>query len=282
MARVSFGPLVDAGWLSEHLGDEDLRVVDCRWKLGDPSAGRASYLEGHIPGAVFLDLDEDLSAPPGERGRHPLPDTEVFERAARRAGIRAGTRVVAYDEAATGGAARLWWLLRHFGHDAAAVLDGGVAAWREAGGQLRAGEETADDGDFQALPRGGDTATAGEIEAALGSERLALVDARASERYEGRTEPVDPVAGHIPGARSAPMGEIAPGGRYLPAEALRERLDPGAGRDLVAYCGSGVSACTLVLAAEVAGLDARLYPGSWSEWCARGLPAETGAERKSP
>jgi thiosulfate/3-mercaptopyruvate sulfurtransferase len=276
MARVSFGPLVDRAWLQEHLGREDVRVVDCRWKLGDPSAGRAAYVEGHIPGAVFMDLDKDLSAPPGERGRHPLPDTAAFERAARAAGIGSGTRVVAYDEAAGGGAARLWWLLRHFGHAAAAVLDGGLAAWRDAGGELAGGEESAEEGDFRAQPLSGDTASAEEIEAALGSGRLALVDARARERFEGSTEPVDPVAGHIPGARSAPVGEIAPGGRYLEADALRERLDPDGGGALVAYCGSGVSACTLVLAAELAGLHARLYPGSWSEWCARGLPAQTG------
>jgi thiosulfate/3-mercaptopyruvate sulfurtransferase len=273
MARVSFGPLVDAAWLREQLGDADLRVVDCRWKLGDPSAGRAAYLEGHIPGAVFLDLDRDLSAPPSDRGRHPLPDADAFERTVRRAGISNGTRVVAYDEAASGGAARLWWLLRHFGHHSAAVLDGGLGAWRDAGGELAGGEETTAPGDFVARPGSGDTASAEEIEAALGSGRLALVDARAAERYEGLTEPIDPVAGHIPGARSAPVGEVAPGGRYLEAEALRERLG---GAELVAYCGSGVSACTLVLAAEVAGLEARLYPGSWSEWCARGLPAELG------
>ena len=276
MACVSFGPLVDQAWLHEHLASEHVRVVDCRWKLGDPPAARAAYLEGHIPGALFMDLDGDLSAPPGERGRHPLPDAGAFERAARAAGIGLDTQVVAYDEAAGGGAARLWWLLRHFRHDAAAVLDGGLAAWRDAGGALTPGEESADEGDFRARPRGADTATAQEIEAALGSRRLALVDARARERFEGSTEPVDPVAGHIPGARSVPVGEVAPGGRYLAAGALRDRLDPDGAAELVAYCGSGVSACTLVLAAELAGLDARLYPGSWSEWCARGLPAETG------
>lgn len=275
MARMSFGPLVDQAWLREHAGDHDLRVVDCRWKLGDPAAGRAAYLEGHVPGAVFMDLDQDLSAPPGERGRHPLPEAEDFERVARAAGISAGTRVVAYDEAAGGGAARLWWLLRHFGHEAAAVLDGGIGAWCDAGGELAAGEEAAPEGHFSARPRSGDTASAEEIEAALGSGRLTLVDARAAERFEGRAEPVDPVAGHIPGARSAPVAAIAPAGRYLSGEELRERLDLSGEGKLVAYCGSGVSACNLVLAAELAGLDARLYPGSWSEWSGRGLPAET-------
>jgi thiosulfate/3-mercaptopyruvate sulfurtransferase len=276
MARMSFGPLVDGAWLRDNLGA--VRVVDCRWKLGDPAAGHAAYLEGHIPGAVFLDLDRHLSAQPGERGRHPLPDEAEFQAAARAAGIGPGTRVVAYDEAGDGGAARLWWLLRHFGHEVVAVLDGGLAAWRAAGGELVPGEETADAGEFRAAARDDDTASAEEIEATLETDRLALVDARAPERYAGLTEPVDPVAGHIPGARNAPWAELAPGGRYLPPGELRDRLpEPGQG-ELVAYCGSGVSACTVMLAAELAGLDARLYPGSWSEWCGRGLPAETGRE----
>ncbi|HET8673167.1 MAG TPA: sulfurtransferase [Thermoleophilaceae bacterium] len=275
---VAFGPLVDAGTLREGLGDPDLRVVDCRWKLGDPEAGRAAYLTAHVPGAAFLDLDRDLSAPPGERGRHPLPAAADFERAARAAGISAGSRVVAYDENASGGAARLWWLLRHFGHEAAAVLDGGIGAWREAGGELTPGEETHRSGDFTAAERPGDTADAEEIERSLADRSLSLVDARARERYAGETEPVDPAAGHIPGAGNAPFAELAPAGRFQTADELRERLDAAAGGsrgELVAYCGSGVSACTLVLAAELAGIDARLYPGSWSEWCARGLPVET-------
>jgi thiosulfate/3-mercaptopyruvate sulfurtransferase len=263
---MTFGPLVDVRRLSEDLAQPNLRVVDCRWKLGQPGAGREAYLEGHIPGAAFLDLDTDLADPPGERGRHPLPDAARFEGAVRAAGISAGTRVVAYDEAGEGGAARLWWLLRHFGHDAVAVLDGGLAAWRAEGGELEAGAKHHPAGDFSAVPRGDDIASAEEIEAG----GLTLIDARAPERYEGRVEPIDPVAGHIPGAANAPFAELAPGGRYLPPAALGERLGR-AGADssseFVAYCGSGVTACTLVLAAELAGLRARLYPGSWSEWC---------------
>lgn len=278
MAAVTFGPLVDAGWLREALGEPELLVVDCRWKLGQPGAGHALYVEGHIPGAGFLDLDQDLSGPPGERGRHPLPDTHAFEQAARSAGISAGSRVVAYDAAGEGGAARLWWLLRHFGHDTVAVLDGGLQAWSEAGGELAPGQENVEAGDFRALARDGDTASAGEIQARLGDPHLALLDARAPERYAGRSEPIDPVAGHIPGALNVPFAELAPGGRYLPPDELRARLhgEVAEGRELVAYCGSGVSACTVMLAAELAGLEARLYPGSWSEWCARRLPAERG------
>src|SRR5436190_17879763 len=136
---MSFGPLVDVGWLRAALAERGLRLIDCRWKLGEPGFGHAAYLEAHIPGAAFLDLDTDLSDPPGERGRHPLPDIRRFEAAARAAGIEAESRVVAYDDAGEGGAARLWWLLRHFGHDAVAVLDGGLAAWREQGGPLEGG-----------------------------------------------------------------------------------------------------------------------------------------------
>jgi thiosulfate/3-mercaptopyruvate sulfurtransferase len=278
---MSFGPLVDVDWLQREL--DAVRVVDCRWKLGQPGAGRAAYLEGHIPGAAFLDLDTDLSDTPGERGRHPLPAPERFEEAARGAGISGNTPVVAYDEAGEGGAARLWWLLGHFGHERVAVLDGGLAAWRAGEGELEPGEERPAPGDFSLRPREGDTVDAGEIEASLGGNPLALVDARAPDRYAGRSEPIDPVAGHIPGAANVPFAELAPGGRYLPPAAVRQRLADATGghaEGIVAYCGSGVSACTVVLAAEVAGVPARLYAGSWSEWCARGGPAERGGSRE--
>ena len=255
-------PLVDAAWLREHLDDPELAVVDCRWTLGEPGAGERDYLAGHVPGAAFLDVDRDLSAPAGEGGRHPLPATAAFEASARRAGISEDSIVVAYGE----GAARLWWLLRHFGHDAAAVLDGGLAAW---GAPLSAGPEEIKTGDFRARPRQDDTATAEEI---LEGGAVVLLDARAPARYRGEVEPIDPVAGHIPGARNLPFEDVAPGGRFLSPEELRERLPVGG---LVAYCGSGITSCTLVLAAEIAGAGpARLYPGSWSEWCARGLQVE--------
>lgn len=266
---MTFGPLVDADWLGERLREPGLVVVDTRWRLGEPGAGEREYLRGHVPGARFLDVDRDLAAPPGPAGRHPLPDPADFERAARRAGIDADSHVVAYDDADLGGAARLWWLLRHFGHAAAAVLDGGLAAWTAAGGKLEKGPPTSHGpGDFHALVRGDDVATAEEL--LTGGVRL--LDARSPERFRGETEPVDPVAGHIPGAQNVPFASLAPGGRHLPAGELRERLGE---EPFAAYCGSGVSACTLLLAAEIAGVaGARLYPGSWSEWSGRGLPAE--------
>jgi thiosulfate/3-mercaptopyruvate sulfurtransferase len=267
---MTFGPLVEPGWLQEHLGEPDLVVVDCRFVLGDPGAGELAWRDGHIPGAAVLDVDRDLSAPPGPDGRHPLPPSARFEQAARRAGVGAGVRVVAYDEAGEGGAARLWWLLRHFGHSDVAVLDGGLRAWRERGGDLRPGPEPTRDGDFAARPPGADTVTAADVERG----GLRLLDARAPERYRGEHEPVDPVAGHIPGAASAPATEVAPAGRYLPREQLRARLGDA---PFVAYCGSGVTACTLLVAAELAGVEARLYPGSWSEWVAGERPVATGA-----
>ena len=144
------GPLVTPEWLRERLGDPALRIVDCRYRLGEPGAGEALWREAHIPGAAFMDLDRDLAGPPGERGRHPLPEAAAFEAAARRAGIGADTLVVAYDEAAEGGAARLWWLLRHFGHTDVTVLDGGLRGWREQGGELRGGDEQIEPGDFGA------------------------------------------------------------------------------------------------------------------------------------
>jgi thiosulfate/3-mercaptopyruvate sulfurtransferase len=266
------GPLVVSSWLRERLDDPGIRVVDCRFKLGEPGAGEKLWRAGHIPGAAFMDLDTELAAAPGERGRHPLPDAETFQAAARRAGIGPASMVVAYDEAAEGGAARLWWLLRHFGHERVAVLDGGMRGWRAEGGPLEAGAEQASPGELVAGERKDDTAAADALAGRL------LLDARAPERYRGELEPIDPVAGHIPGAVNLPFAELAPDGRFLAPEELRARFEAAGatpGREPVAYCGSGVTACVLLVAAEVAGLEpGRLYPGSWSEWSGRGLPAE--------
>jgi thiosulfate/3-mercaptopyruvate sulfurtransferase len=276
---MAFGPLVSPEWLLGSFGQHELIVVDCRWALGSPGAGRRAWEEAHIPGAHFLDVEEDLSAPPGE-GRHPLPAADDFAAAAARAGIGADSAVVAYDESGEGGAARLWWLLRHFGHDEAAVLDGGLRAWIAAGGPLDdVPPRPWSSGDpFEPRERSDDVVDAAEIAKLLERRKrsLALVDARAPARFRGEMEPIDPVAGHIPGARNVPFTSIAPDGRYLDRSQLRERLDPGSRRKLVAYCGSGITAATLVLAAEAAGLGARLYPGSWSDWCARDLPMATG------
>jgi len=238
------------------------QFVDCRWELGKPESGRELYLEGHVPGASFLDVERELSSPPASPGgRHPLPSPEDFARAAGDAGIGSGVFVVAYDQGMNGGAARLWWLLRHFGHEDVAVLAGGLGVWA---GPLRTGEEEVEPAEFVPRARASDTIEADELASRLGDGRLTIVDARLPERYRGEVEPIDPVAGRIPGARNAPFPE------ELPPDLV------GADQ-IVAYCGSGVTACVVLLRLAQAGRDdARLYPGSWSDWCARGLPAETG------
>ena len=241
------------------------QFVDCRWELGKPERGRELYLEGHIPRASFLAVEADLSAPPGRApahgGRHPLPSEGDFARAASRAGIAPGVFVVAYDQGMTGGAARLWWLLRHFGHDDVAVLDGGIGAWA---GPLRPGDEEIEPGRFVPRRREGDVVDAEALTERLREPGLALVDARAPERYRGEVEPIDPVAGHIPGARNVPFTEAA----SLPDD-IREA------EEIVVYCGSGITACVDLLALARAGReDAKLYPGSWSDWSSRGLPVE--------
>jgi thiosulfate/3-mercaptopyruvate sulfurtransferase len=269
------GPLIEPQELMKRIGDPRLVVIDSSFKLGEPGAGERLWLDGHIPGAAHLDVDRDLAAEPGIRGRHPLPEPAAFEAAARRAGVSEDSHVVAYDQAGEGGAARLWWLLRHFGHERVAVLNGGLAAWRGAGGTLEPGPVETEPGDFSARERHGDRVELEQIEAGLAN--TLLLDARAAERYRGEVEPIDAVAGHIPGAVNLPFAELAPQGRFPPADELRARFEAAGaapGRELAAYCGSGVTACVLVLAAEAAGLgEARLYPGSWSEWSRRGLPA---------
>ena len=262
-------PLVSQEWLAAHLGAADVRVVDCRFVLGQPDAGRRAHRERHIAGAAFVDLDETMADPVGDgrRGRHPLPAPARFEAGIRAAGISADTTVIAYDEAMSGGAARLWWLLRHFGHSKVAVLDGGLSAWR---GPTGGGEEQIAPGSFIAgPPRPDDVVDADDVAARLTFPERVLIDARAGERYRGEVEPLDPVPGHIPGARNAPYMEP------LPEDLL------GTDRDLVVYCGSGVTACVTLLRLAAAGRDdAKLYPGSYSEWSTRGLPTVRVSEIK--
>jgi thiosulfate/3-mercaptopyruvate sulfurtransferase len=218
------------------------RFVDCRWDIADPEAGRRLYLEAHIPGAAFLDVDRDLAAAPGPGGRHPLPSAAAFAAAASRAGIGPGVFVVAYGS--MGGAERLWWILRHFGHEECAVID--LDAWR---GPLRGGEEEIEPARFVPRPRTDDTIEADELATRLGE--LVVVDARVPERWRGEPNPIDKVPGRIPGAFNAPWNEPLP---ELP------------GGELVAYCGSGVTASVPLHRLALAGREGKLYPGSWSEW----------------
>jgi thiosulfate/3-mercaptopyruvate sulfurtransferase len=276
--RDAFGPLVSATWLREHLRDPDLRVVDLRWYL-DGRSGREAYSGGHIPGAVFVDLDRDLTGPSGA-GRHPLPSAEQVTAAMRRAGVSRDTRVVVYDDAGGSVAARLWWLLRWFGHGAVAVLDGGLDAWE---GPLEKDPAACPPGDFAARePDPGQVVRFEEMRELGAGARV--LDARAPERYRGEREPIDPRAGHVPGARSAFWKDnLRRDGRFLDAESLRARfreLGVESGEGTIAYCGSGVNACHDLLALEVAGLPgARLYAGSWSDWSSHpDAPVATGGE----
>ncbi|MFF7333701.1 rhodanese-like domain-containing protein [Streptomyces sp. NPDC008150] len=264
--------IISASELAGDLAGGDPPVLlDVRWQLtlakAAPFDGRAAYAKGHLPGAVFVDLDRELAGPPGAGGRHPLPDTGEFGAAMRRAGVSAGRPVVVYDGGLGWAAARAWWLLRWAGHPDVRVLDGGLDAWT---GELETTVPAPAEGDFE--PRPGAT----ELLDADGAAALAgsglLLDARAGERYRGETEPIDPAAGHIPGAVSAPTTEnTGPDGRFLPAPELAARfraLGADGSRKVGVYCGSGVSAAHEVLALEIAGVPAALYAGSWSQWSA--------------
>jgi thiosulfate/3-mercaptopyruvate sulfurtransferase len=265
--------LIDAAALRAALGTPGLAVVDCRFDLMDAEAGRREYLAGHIPGAVFADLNRDLSAAVGpDTGRHPLPAAATFAVRMGDLGVGDHTQVVAYDAANGSLAARLWWLLHWVGHERVAVLDGGLKAWKAAGGTLQPGQITLAPTRLHAHPDPGAWVDTALIEGMpAGGENL-LVDARARERFEGAVEPIDPVAGHIPGAVNHPFSaNLGSDDRFLPADELRARwlarLGGRAPESVVSMCGSGVTACHNLLGLEVARLSGgRLYPGSWSEW----------------
>ena len=265
--------MVDAEWLRRHSADPDVRVIDFRWYLQGRD-GRTEYLKGHIPGAVFVDL-EDVTGKQGA-GRHPLPTPAEFESAMRAAGFGPATRVVVYDDSGGSVAARLWFLLRYFGHDAQAVLDGGLQAW---GGTLEAAVPQVEAGEFRAGTP--DRSRILDFDAVRALRGTALIDARAGERYRGEKEPVDPKAGHIPGALSSPFTDnlAADGCFKTPADLRRQYEALGAERGAVFYCGSGVNATQHLLAMEIAGLpNARLYAGAWSDWSRRDAPVATGSE----
>jgi thiosulfate/3-mercaptopyruvate sulfurtransferase len=270
---MAFGPLVAVDWLREHITDADVRVVDFRWYLQGRD-GREEYLKGHIPGAVFVDL-EDVTGAEGS-GRHPLPTGDQFQQAMRTAGVGSNTRVVAYDDAGGSVAARLWFLLRFFGHEAQAVLDGGIQGW---GTPLVTELPRVEPGDFAA--QSPNTSLVLDYVAVRAMRGVPLIDARAGPRYRGETEPIDPKAGHIPGALNAPFNKnLDAGGRFKSAAELRAQYESlGAANGAVFYCGSGVNATHHLLAMQVAGLpNARLYAGAWSDWSRRDAPVATGSE----
>ena len=259
-------------------------LLDVRWELGGPP-GLPQYLEGHIPGAVFVDLETALSGPPGAAGRHPLPSPDRFGEAMRAAGVSAERPVVVYDAGNSMAAARAWWLLRYFGPRQVFVLDGGFSGWLAAGHAIEREVPAVEPGDF--VPRAGGMPLLDAAGAAALARAGVLLDARAPERFRGEREPIDPVAGHIPGAVSLPSASLldATSGRFLDAGALRARFAAAGVRDEVptgAYCGSGVTAAHEVLALELAGFAGALYAGSWSEWIRDpGRPVATGAAEVS-
>lgn len=253
------GPLISAPDLVDLLGQ--VTLLDVRYQMGGPG-GPEEFEAGHLPGAAYVDLDTALADVPGRRGRHPLPEPEVFANAMRAAGVSMERPVVVYDDWAGRAAARAWWLLRHHGHDDVRVLDGGLAGWRSAGGELETGPASAEPGDFEAGPGRLPTLTAEQV---LGFDGV-LVDARAPERFRGEVETVDPVAGHIPGAVNVPTGaNLRADGTFKSAEEISALYPEG---EIAAYCGSGVTAAHDLLALASAGIEGTLYPGSWSEWVA--------------
>jgi thiosulfate/3-mercaptopyruvate sulfurtransferase len=277
--------LVRAEELALMLGDARLCIFDCRFDLARPAYGRTAYLDEHLPGAIYADLNTDLAGPvTATSGRHPLPSPAAFEARLRAWGLNADSRVVAYDDGNGAYAARLWWMLRWVGHDDVAVLDGGMRRWLQLGLPLTEDRPAPAPGRFAARPRSAMAVTASAVLAAAADPAVRILDARAPERYRGEVEPIDKVAGHVPGARNHPFGaSLDPQGLFLPPEALHDALEASldgvAPESAIVYCGSGVTACHVLLALEHAGLaGARLYPGSWSEWSSDpARPVATGA-----
>ena len=276
---VTFTTLIGAAVLRDRLAEPGLAVIDCRFDLADPEGGRRAYLQGHIPRARYADLNRDLSAPvSASSGRHPLPAPAAFASTLQRLGVARATQVIAYDDSGGAFAARAWWLLRWMGHEAVAVLDGGIKAWISSGGRLESGEAEP----LAAAPRGNDELSAqvdaaavidaAEVAARLKDPDFLLIDARAAERFAGSVEPIDTVAGHVAGAVNQPFSaNLGADGRFLPAAELQrlwqQRLAGRRPEQVAAMCGSGVTACHNLLSLELAGFrGAKLYAGSWSEW----------------
>lgn len=264
--------IVSVATLAAHLHDADWLIVDCRFDLANPSAGETAYRKAHIPGAIYAHLDRDLAAPvTPQTGRHPLPEPDVFAATLSAWGVGANTQVVAYDNDVGMYAARLWWMLRWLGHTSVAVLDGGFSAWTAEGGKTSTTIPVRKPQRFLPRPNRAMWADADEVAHRASDPQWRILDARAPERFRGEIEPIDTVAGHVPGARNHPFAANVSQGRLASAQALRASFDAsqsGVSDDrTIAMCGSGVTACHLLLAMEVAGkAGARLYPGSWSEW----------------
>jgi thiosulfate/3-mercaptopyruvate sulfurtransferase len=275
--------IVSQQWLFEHGTDEHVVIADCRFILGNPSAGREAYAIEHIPGAVYLDLEQDLSAPKSSHGgRHPLPDWEEFARKLGQAGIGNETTVIAYDDQGGAMASRLWWMLRYLGHTRVYVLDGGFAKWKQADYPVSDGPAAPNPTEFEPKPQEGMLLDMEEVKSRIGRPGTILVDSREDRRYLGVEEAVDPVAGHIPGAKSYFWKDsLNEQGGWKDADAQKERFtDLQAADEIIVYCGSGVTACPNVMALQAAGYkNVKLYSGSWSDWVSYpDNPVATGKE----
>ena len=284
---MPFTTLITAPELSLHLNDPLWAVIDCRFSLDDTERGRRDYLAGHIPGAVYAHMDDDLSGVriPGKTGRHPLPEIPVFAEVLSRWGIDAGTQVVVYDDATGSMAARLWWMLNWLGHPNAALLDGGWMSWRRSGMPTRPGPEFRPIKRFAPRETPGACVRAEQVQEYRSNPSYVILDARSAPRFRGEVEPIDPVAGHIPGAVSAPNEEnVTQDGTFLPPEVLQRRFEKLVksvpAEKVICYCGSGIAAAHNLFAIAYSGLGrGRLYAGSWSEWITDAArPIATGTE----
>lgn len=272
---MRYATLISAADLAAHLDAPDWVICDCRHALNDPEAGRQSYREGHIPGARFVHLDEDMAGPlSGKNGRHPLPAPEAFAETLGRLGITPDQQVIAYDDGSATFAARWWWMLRWIGHEAVAVLDGGWTQWVNENRPVTTVPPRHEASQYPVGPRDDLWVNVDFVSGHLHQDSMTLVDARSPDRFAGQNETLDPVGGHIPGAHNRFFRDnLEVSGRFKPASQLREEfsalMGTGSPHQVVHQCGSGVTACNNLLAMEIAGLSgSRLYPGSWSEWCA--------------
>lgn len=268
--------LVSAAWLHEHLEHPRIAIADCRFALMQPELGQQQYQEGHIPGAYYFDLNRDLSSPVGKHGgRHPLPDSRLLAAKLAAIGVHSDapegpTLVVAYDDSRMAFASRLWWLLRYLGHKQVAILDGGFAAWKSAGYSINSTTPPAKLGHFIPNIQTDQAIDIEQVKARKDLPAVSLVDSREPERYRGEKEPIDPIAGHIPGAVNYPWQDVTTEQGYArPIADQRDRwMALTEAEEIIVYCGSGVTACVNLLSLDLAGIpNAKLYPGSWSDWC---------------
>lgn len=272
--------IVTTGWLHDHRDDRLVRIVDCRWVLGKLGEGRRQYEEGHIPRAVHLDVEGHLSGKEGP-GRHPIPPKRDFQKVMSEIGVGRETHVVAYDDGKGAPAARLWWILRYYGHEKVSVLDGGWELWVKEQRPTDQAIPHYSAAEFIARPKKKWVADKAAVDSLRDQPDVLLIDARAPERYRGEVEPTDPKAGHIPGAQNFPFVNVVDPetGRFFPKEKLKaefDKLGTKEAKTVICYCGSGVTACTDILALKLTGYDALLYEGSWSDWCADpNLPVAT-------